>query len=80
MAPKPTIEHGGGEPHYNIREDKISIPYRENFTASDEYYATLFHELAHSTGHASGLNRKGCTKSSAFSLGNIAKKWRCTIV
>ena len=66
MTSKPAIEHGGDEPHYNTREDKIRIPHFENFTASDEYYATLFHELAHSTGHALRLNREGCTKPSAF--------------
>ena len=47
MPSKPIIEHGGYEPHYNRTADKIKVPYRDNFILSDEYYATLFHELAH---------------------------------
>lgn len=74
MPSKPIIEHRGDEPHYNICEDKIRIPHRENFTASKEYYATLFHELAHSTGHESRLNREGCTKPSAFGSGEYCKE------
>ena len=33
------------------------MPARESFASPEERYATLFHELAHSTGHASRLNR-----------------------
>jgi antirestriction protein ArdC len=37
--------------------DKITMPRREQFDAPDKYYATLLHELGHSTGHHSRLNR-----------------------
>jgi antirestriction protein ArdC len=30
----------------------------ESFVNSESYYSTLFHELIHSTGHSSRLNRK----------------------
>lgn len=66
MINKPAIEHGGDEPHYNAMEDKVKIPARGNFTNSEEYYATLFHELSHSSGHRSRLNRESLIKPSLY--------------
>jgi antirestriction protein ArdC len=66
MPSKPIIEHGGDQPYYNWKEDKVKVPHRDNFILSDEYYATLFHELAHSTGHESRLNRENCMKPAAY--------------
>lgn len=37
--------------------DRVEMPTREQFTSADELYSTLFHELGHSTGHKSRLNR-----------------------
>lgn len=71
---KPIIEHGGDEPHYNWKEDKIKVPYRDNFILSDEYYATLFHELAHSTGHETRLNRETCMKPAAYGSRDYCKE------
>jgi antirestriction protein ArdC len=34
------------------------MPARELFKDSESFYSTLFHELAHSTGHKSRLERK----------------------
>ena len=33
------------------------MPRVETFKSSDEFYSTLYHELVHSTGHPSRLNR-----------------------
>jgi antirestriction protein ArdC/DNA polymerase III epsilon subunit-like protein/energy-coupling factor transporter ATP-binding protein EcfA2 len=38
-------------------EDYISIPLREQFSTQEAYLETLFHELVHSTGHRSRLDR-----------------------
>lgn len=38
--------------------DRVHNPKIEQFSKREEYYSTLFHELAHSTGHKSRLNRK----------------------
>jgi len=57
MPNAPTIEYGGDEPHYDWMRDKIQIPFLSNFTSEEEYYSTIFHELAHSTAHVSRLNR-----------------------
>lgn len=38
---------------YSPTSDVVSMPGKETFLSSEGYYATYFHELAHSTGHAS---------------------------
>lgn len=47
---------------YNLTEDKIGIPAKKDFKSIEEYYGTLFHEMIHSTGHPSRLNRNKDTK------------------
>lgn len=74
MPSKPTIVHGGDQPSYNFREDRVKVPARENFILADEYYATLFHELAHSTGHESRLNRENCMKPSPYGTREYCKE------
>ena len=44
---------------YHPMEDFIGIPSIKQFSTSEDYYSVLFHELTHSTGHASRLNREG---------------------
>ena len=39
----------------------ICMPDLAQFETAEEYYATFFHELTHSTGHASRFSRKGIT-------------------
>jgi len=43
---------------YRPSEDKIYIPLRDSFKKPQEFTATLIHEMAHSTGHGSRLNRE----------------------
>ena len=38
-------------------DDKIVVPAIGQYEETGEYYATLFHEIAHSTGHKSRLSR-----------------------
>ena len=54
----PTISHVGGDgAFYTPSLDTISLPQRSDFKSQEGYYATVFHECAHSTGHKSRLNR-----------------------
>jgi len=58
---------------YSPTLDSINMPTIQQFTCSEEYYCTLFHELTHSTGHESRLNREGITNiqlmgSSSYSV------------
>jgi len=53
----PPIAWNSNRASYSPSADAVSMPPRERFTKTEEMYATLFHELAHSTGHKSRLNR-----------------------
>ncbi len=44
--------------YYSPTNDYISIPDRGYFINDQAYYQTLFHEMTHSTGHATRLDRK----------------------
>ncbi|MFH0899137.1 MAG: zincin-like metallopeptidase domain-containing protein [Pseudomonadota bacterium] len=66
MPSPPKIHHGGQQPSYRPRDDTVCMPDRESFDVGDEYYATLFHELAHATGHRSRLARPGVAEMHAF--------------
>lgn len=43
--------------YYSPAFDRVVVPNITQFAQTGEYYSTLFHELGHSTGHASRLNR-----------------------
>ena len=47
----------GDKACYNVDSDRITMPERDQFPTADGYYATALHELGHSTGHPSRLNR-----------------------
>ena len=46
-----------GNPAYWPTKDQITMPLMSKFDSSSEYYSTLFHEIAHSTGAEKRLNR-----------------------
>jgi antirestriction protein ArdC len=54
---KPPVKHGGVRASYSSSQDRIQMPLRNSFGTSEAYYATLFHEGVHSTGHESRLDR-----------------------
>lgn len=58
---RPEIEHGGDRACYRPVCDRVTMPARERFESPEAYYSVLFHELGHSTGHKSRLDREGIT-------------------
>jgi antirestriction protein ArdC len=62
------IRHGGERAYYQPAGDFVQMPDRERFTgttstkATESYYATLFHELTHWTGHTARLDRDLSTR------------------
>lgn len=46
-----------GRAYYSPVYDHIAIPAMNTFSSQDGYYSTVLHELSHSTGHKSRLNR-----------------------
>ena len=51
------IVYGGSQAYYRPKTDEIHLPNREKFFSMQEFYSTALHELGHSTGHESRLNR-----------------------
>ncbi len=66
MPNPPKIVEGGNVACYQPPEDLVRIPKIRDFESAEAYYATLFHELGHSTGHLNRLNRPGVTGSIHF--------------
>ena len=59
MPNPPSITHDGGNRAYYIpSRDSIHMPAVNTFDGVGEYHSTLFHELSHSTGHATRLDRE----------------------
>lgn len=52
------IKHvSGNSAHYEPQNDLIQMPFLKQFKATENYYATLFHEITHWTGNEKRLNR-----------------------
>jgi antirestriction protein ArdC len=51
------LRHGSDRAFYTPQLDSITMPDVDQFKTLDAYYHTLFHEIAHSTGHKSRTNR-----------------------
>lgn len=47
---------------YYPTRDVVYLPDRSTYESAEDYYCDAFHELIHSTGHASRLNREGIAK------------------
>jgi antirestriction protein ArdC len=59
MPNRPTVVLGGPRACYFPASDYVRVPELFSYECAEEYYSTLFHELAHATGHKSRLNRCG---------------------
>ncbi|MBN7816985.1 ArdC family protein [Algoriphagus pacificus] len=66
MLHKPTLRNHGNEAYYRVDLDEITMPEKHLFAKIERYYGVLFHELIHSTGHESRLNRKGVREPHLF--------------
>lgn len=65
-ADGPHVFHDGESAYYIPSRDEVHLPPLGAFRDVDGYHATLFHELAHSTGHPSRLYREGYQESAPF--------------
>ena len=64
--PNPPAREQSDRAWYKPAADSVGMPARELFARPEAFYATLFHELTHSTGHASRLNRTGIMEKHSF--------------
>lgn len=74
MPDPPSIREGGANAWYRPSDDLVGLPPIGKFRTPDAYYATLFHELGHSTGHVKRLARPGVTGSAAFGSDDYSRE------
>lgn len=70
----PEIKPDLSQAYYSPAEDYIGIPPIIQFSGSNTYYSTLFHELTHSTGHDSRLGRETVTSNHSFGSEDYSKE------
>jgi antirestriction protein ArdC len=75
FARGPAMRHVAGDrAAYHPGADTIRLPLRSQFQSAEHYYATAFHEAAHSTGHPSRLNRPGIAAFDHFGSDRYARE------
>ncbi|MCR5890384.1 ssDNA-binding domain-containing protein [Hymenobacter sp. J193] len=70
----PSLYFKGEQALYRKSVDEVLMPAPETFNSVEGYYATLFHELAHSTGHQRRLNRPELVENAGFGSPTYAKE------
>lgn len=68
-------DKAGNRAFYSPAYDSVTVPTVNQFREIGEFYSTLFHELGHSTGHSSRLNRfTGQAANAAFGSEEYSKE------
>lgn len=66
------LTHVGSSAYYTSKTDEIFLPNKNNFKSNNHYYSTVIHEISHSTGHKTRLNR--FSKSNSHKLTEYSKE------
>lgn len=74
MPNPPRIEISGHRASYQPSTDLIQMPKPDRFKSAEHYYASLFHELTHSTGSKNRLARTGITEKADFASGSYGRE------
>ena len=74
MPQRPVIKHGMNMASYSPVSDVVNMPDRVRFQSEDHYYATLFHELVHATGHEKRLKRASIMERNGYGSNPYAKE------
>lgn len=68
------IETVTNKAFYAPAADYIQVPCREQYENANEFYSTLFHEITHSTGHKTRLDRFANDEKVAFGSESYSKE------
>jgi len=74
MPQPPVVKHGMAKAFYSPTDDCVGMPERERFDSEASYFATLFHELIHTTGSEKRLNRASLTERNGFGSNPYCKE------
>ncbi|MBQ2953229.1 MAG: DUF1738 domain-containing protein [Clostridia bacterium] len=69
------VSRESSEAFYRPATDTVVLPLIKQFADTAEYYSTAFHELTHSTGHPSRLNR--LTETARFGSAPYSREELC---
>ncbi len=72
--PNPPRFEASNAAWYRPMSDTVGMPGKTLFNSSEEFYSTLFHELTHSTGHASRIGRDGIEHLEAFGSDSYSRE------
>lgn len=73
-SPAKITYDGGNDAYYRPSTDTIHLPKREHFYSMEDFYLVALHEVGHSTGHPSRLNRN---QTGMFGSENYAREELC---
>lgn len=59
---------------YSPLRDLVNMPKKQRFVSTEEFYCTFFHELIHSTGHQSRLDRPELSNMAFYNSHNYSKE------
>jgi len=59
---------------YRPSSDTVTLPALGSFDKPEDFYATAYHELGHSTGHKSRLGRKGVMERTIMGSGDYSRE------
>ena len=76
----PVKYDGGNRAYYSPDSDTIHVPPLEAFSSMQDYYATVLHEIAHSTGHSSRLNRDMSGGSESYAKEELRAELACVFM
>ena len=65
-------EVNGDRAYYSMARDEIVLPERAQFKNAEGYYQTALHEVGHSTGHESRMNRESLQQGTKDGYGSEA--------
>lgn len=74
MPNPPEIVRSGTKARYSPSLDRIEIPREELFENLETFFSTLYHELVHSVGHSSRLNRPTLMEKATFGSDAYSKE------
>lgn len=74
MPNKPMAQHREQRAWYSPALDLVNMPRPETFDSPETFYATFYHELSHSTGHMTRLNRPTLAEMAPFGSTDYSKE------
>ena len=74
MQNGPSIRNKEAGAYYDPLDDYINVPKLKSFANPVCYYSALFHQLAHSTGHHTRLDRMGLVQMSEYGCSGFTQE------